>query len=37
MRKLVKWIGIIFGGLLGLLVLADVAFYVVDGAKLSKK
>lgn len=37
MRKLFKWIGIILGGLLGLLVLAAVTFYFIGGAKLSKK
>ena len=37
MKKVFKWIGIILGGLLGLLVLAAVAFYFVGGAKLSKK
>jgi hypothetical protein len=37
MRKLFKWIGIILGGLLGLPVIAAVAFYFVGGAQLSKK
>ena len=36
MRRALKWFGIVLGGLLGLLVLAVVGVYVVDGAKLSK-
>ena len=37
MKRLFKWIGIIVGGLLGLLILAGVIFYFIGGAKLSKK
>lgn len=37
MRKLFKWVGIILGGLLGLLMLTVVVLYFVGGAKLSKR
>jgi len=37
MKKLFKWIGIIFGGLLGLLLLTAIALYFVGGATVGKK
>lgn len=37
MKKLLKWIGIILGGLVGLLVLAATALYMIGSAKLAKK
>ena len=37
MKKLLKWIGIILAGLLGLLIVAAVTLYFVGGAKLNKK
>jgi len=37
MRKILKWIGIVVGGLVGLLVLAFLVLAVVGGAKASKK
>jgi hypothetical protein len=37
MRTILKWTGIILGGLLGLLVLAAVASYFAGGAKWTKK
>jgi mono/diheme cytochrome c family protein len=36
-RKILKWTGIVLGGLIGLLALALVALYVVGGAKVNKK
>jgi cytochrome c553 len=37
MRKLFKWLGIILGSLLGLLVLTVIVLYLAGGAKLGKK
>ena len=37
MRTILKWTGIILGGLLGLLVLAAVVFYFAGGAKWTRK
>src|SRR5215211_2318130 len=37
MKKLLKWIGIIFAGLLGFLIVAAVILYLVCSAKFSKK
>jgi len=37
LKKILKWIGIVLGGLLGLLVLAGVALYLLGSAKLNKK
>jgi len=36
MKNLLKWIGIAFGGLVGLLVLASVVLYVIGSARLNK-
>jgi len=37
MRKILKWIGIVLGGLLGLLVAAVVVLVIVGGARANKK
>ena len=37
LKKVLKWIGIILGGLLGLLAIALVVLFVVGGAKANKK
>jgi mono/diheme cytochrome c family protein len=37
LKKVLKWIGITLGGLIGLLVLAIVALYLLGSAKLNKK
>jgi len=37
MRKIIKWIGIVLGGLVGLLALAFVVLYIVGGTKANKK
>jgi len=36
MRKLLKWIGIVFGGLIGLLILVAIGLYVSTGMRLNK-
>lgn len=36
MKKIVKWIGIILGGLLGLVILAVVVVYIISGSRLSQ-
>jgi mono/diheme cytochrome c family protein len=36
-RKILKWIGIMLGGLIGLLVLAFIVLYIIGGAKVNKK
>lgn len=37
LKKVLKWIGIIVGGLVGLLVVAFVALYLIGGAKANKE
>lgn len=37
LKKLLKWIGIVVGGLVGLLVVALIALYIVGGAKVDKE
>ena len=36
MKNILKWIGIVLGGLVGLLVLAIVVLYVIGSARLNK-
>ncbi len=36
MRRILKWVGIVLGGILGLLVVAAVVLYLVGNAKLGK-
>ena len=36
MRKVLKWIAIVFGGLLALIVIALAATYIIVGEKLNK-
>jgi len=37
LKKVLKWIGIVLGGLIGLLVLAVLVLYIIGGAKVNKK
>ena len=36
MKKALKWIGIVLGGLVGLLVLAAVVLYAIGSSRLNK-